>query len=167
VNIFATDKNPIIAAQNLCDSHVIKMVLESAQMMCTYLNENGVQTSYRSTHKNHPCSLWLKESSLNRSWLFEHYYALLQEFRMRRDKRHKCTDLLGLFYANFHYDDALDVLLNSRLNFALAMPNQYRSSDPIESYRNYYISKQYTMKVPMRWTKRQPPDWFVKEAVCV
>ena len=160
MNIFATDKCPIKSAQNMCDTHVVKMVLESAQLLCSYLNEQGIETPYKSTHLKHPCSLWLKEIALNRSWLFEHYYALIQEYRFRYGKRHKCNDLLGLFYFNFYFEDAIEILNNSNLKFALAMPDEYKTDCPFQSYKNYYISKKHSMKREMKWTNRQPPEWF-------
>ena len=35
MNIFYLDRDPVIAAQMMCDKHVVKMILESAQMLST------------------------------------------------------------------------------------------------------------------------------------
>ena len=35
MNIFYVDKDPKTAAKMMCDKHIIKMILESAQMLCT------------------------------------------------------------------------------------------------------------------------------------
>ena len=65
MNIFMLHQEPQIAAQYHCDKHVVKMILESAQLLCTALNEAGVPMPYRVTHKNHPCSIWVRESRAN------------------------------------------------------------------------------------------------------
>ena len=59
MNIFYLDKDPQQAAKYHCDKHVVKMILESAQMLCTVVNEisGGQVTPYKSTHKNHPCKI--------------------------------------------------------------------------------------------------------------
>ena len=35
MNIFYVDRDPVKAAQMMCDKHIVKMILESAQMLCT------------------------------------------------------------------------------------------------------------------------------------
>ena len=58
MNIFILDKDPKTAAEYHCDKHVLKMILETAQMLCTAHWETGGQAPYRATHKNHPCTKW-------------------------------------------------------------------------------------------------------------
>ena len=159
MNIFATDKCPIKSAQNMCDTHVVKMVLESAQLLCSYLNEQNIETPYKSTHLKHPCSLWLKESALNRYWLFEHFEGLLNEYKHRYNKTHACEKLRSLFIQCFE-ECMWTNYFNEIEKFALAMPNEHKTDCPIQSYRKYYLSKQKTMKIKMKWTNRQPPEWF-------
>ena len=73
MNIFVLDKNPTKAANMLCDKHVVKMIVETAQMLCTTAHVNGhLSVPYKATHKNHPCTLWSNESSANWDWLVEH-----------------------------------------------------------------------------------------------
>ena len=35
MNIFVLDRNPVIAAQMQCDKHIVKMIVESGQMLST------------------------------------------------------------------------------------------------------------------------------------
>lgn len=69
MNIFVLDEDIEKCARYHCDQHVIKMILESAQMLCTALNKKGHSTPYRSTHSNHPCVLWVEQSHDNFCWL--------------------------------------------------------------------------------------------------
>lgn len=62
MNIFVLDYNPKLAAQYHCDKHVVKMILESTQIVCSVANELGIETPYETTHYNHPCTVWARES---------------------------------------------------------------------------------------------------------
>ena len=50
MNIFVLHKNPIEAAKMACDKHVVKMILETAQMLCTVAHAHGFEAQYRATH---------------------------------------------------------------------------------------------------------------------
>jgi hypothetical protein len=96
MNIFITSPDPIKCAEYLDDKRVVKMVLESTQMLCTALNElAGKQVApYKSTHKNHPCNVWLRKSPSNYFWLYNHATALCEEYTKRYNKKHKCHSIL-------------------------------------------------------------------------
>ena len=83
MNIFVLDTDIEICSQYHADQHVVKMILESAQMLCTVLNKNGIRAPYRSTHSNHPCTLWAGASLENWRWLRDLALALNQEYRYR------------------------------------------------------------------------------------
>jgi len=99
MNIFVSSFDPIESAQFLDDKRVVKMCLESAQILSTVMNENGLNGPYKTTHKNHPIVKWVKESSENYWWLIEHFSALCDEYNLRFNKEHKC---------NQHYDTFVD-----------------------------------------------------------
>ena len=89
MNIFYLDRNPEIAAQMMCDKHVVKMILESAQMLSTahrvldgdgYANKYGL---YKSTHKNHPSAIWARTNGENYVWLWNNFDALRSEYSYR------------------------------------------------------------------------------------
>ena len=94
MNIFVTDPNPVISAQRLDDKRVVKMVLESAQMLSTAIWECGGTGFYKKTHTNHPCSIWARTTKKNYIWLYNHFQALLQEYTARYRKTHKCADYI-------------------------------------------------------------------------
>lgn len=83
MNIFVLDHDIRTCAQYHCDQHVVKMILESVQLLCTTLNKRGFATPYRSTHSKHPCVLWLDRSYDNFLWLRELAVELNREYRFR------------------------------------------------------------------------------------
>ena len=100
MNIFYLDRHPIKAAQMMCDKHVVKMILESAQMLSTahrvldgdeYADEVGL---YKMAHKNHPSTIWVRSSLENYTWLYDHMVALMVEYTYRYGKHHATERLL-------------------------------------------------------------------------
>ena len=85
MNIFFLDTDPVLAAQYHADKHVVKMILESAQLLCTAVNELAHKqvTPYKSTHINHPCSIWVRENYCNWSYVFELMLELEKEWQFR------------------------------------------------------------------------------------
>ena len=88
MNIFVLSENPVEAAQMQCDQHIVKMTLETGQMLCTAYPE-GVPP-YKRTHYNHPCNVWVRESKGNFLWLCDHANTLAEEYTFRFGKIH-CT----------------------------------------------------------------------------
>jgi hypothetical protein len=160
MNIFVLDENLIMCAEYHCDKHVIKMILESAQMICTVLNERGIETLYKPTHKNHPCVNWLRESDANMNWLLGLTDFLNEEYMYRfdKEKNHKSFDVIL---------DAVDkALAKDKLKFipffhhtpfVECMPDYCKLNNPIASYRNYYMQEK---KHIAKWTKRGVPKWW-------
>lgn len=112
MNIFVLDSNPALAARTQHDRHVVKMILESCQMLSTavkhedcerlqfLLNEADRETLYKPTHANHPCSIWVRESDANFVWLTIHLDSLLREYHRRfPNKTHACNRLKFAFAA--------------------------------------------------------------------
>jgi hypothetical protein len=153
MNIFVLDSNPALAARMLADKHVPKMLLESAQLLCSPF-EPG-QAPYKRTHYNHPCSVWVRESYGNYSWLLDHAYSISDEFLKRFGKNHKSLAVIDWCQNNI---DALIFDKQELTPFALAMPEQYRSEDAVLSYRNYYLNEKASFA---KWAKGTPqPDWW-------
>ena len=181
MNIFFLSNDPVKAAQMECDKHVVKMILESAQMLCTahrvldgtitrgpsksglttvkqYQHPDPVfdQLLYKAVHVNHPSAVWTRENSANYNWHYRHFAALCEEYTFRYEKVHK-TDyqlrgLLSNLPANIPYAD-------KPTKAPLAMFDECKiSDDTVECYRNYYMTKQDKFNV--RWTKRHAPEWF-------
>lgn len=156
MNIFILSLNPTECAQMHADQHVGKMLLESCQLLCNAHDK----APYRRTHYNHPCSIWTRHCQGNYGWLVAHALALAVEYRYRFDKSHAsgivanwCAERGAI--ASF---TASDTIITP---FAQAMPEQYRGSDPVDSYRRYYATEKRILRgKPAAWTKRPAPTWF-------
>ena len=162
MNIFALDTDWALAAQSQCDKHVVKMILESAQMLCTAkrmldlkeLKPTEEEKLYRATHTNHPCSKWARETSGNYRWLYRHFCSLCDEYTHRYERVHATDELLR----DLLLQPPRNIERNGKTVRPLAMPKVFHSSDPILSYRHYYRYKQAW--VDMHWTGRDRPDWL-------
>jgi hypothetical protein len=154
MNIFVLDRNPKIAAQYHNNKHVIKMILESAQMICTihHLTNSTANNLYKPTHKNHPCTIWARKSLSNYRWLKDLIHHLNDEYRFRYKKNvnHKSFDLVQTLPEPNIQDIGLT-------DFALAMPDSMKLSDPVESYRNYYRQSKADIA---NWGIREKPFWW-------
>jgi len=184
MNIFVLDKDPIKAAQSQCDKHVVKMIVESAQMLSTahrmldgklvmkpsksgkrmvkyydlYEGADDLEAEliyYKAVHHNHPCTVWTRESEENYRWLWEHMHALCNEYTYRYGKIHKSENVMWPLKS-----PPRNIQSKGLTPFRLAMKHQPQCmvSDPVESYRMYYHTKKEYM--PMVWTKREVPSWF-------
>jgi len=153
MNIFILDNEIEKCAQYHCDQHVVKMILESVQMLCTALNKKGFTTPYKSTHIKHPCVLWVEESFENFTWLQNLAIALNTEYRFRfeRDSDHKSIFVLNEI-SNYKYDN------RGLTEFAQAMPDKYKiPGNAVKAYRQFYLGEK--MKFA-KWTRRHSPEWI-------
>ncbi|MDH3469105.1 MAG: pyrimidine dimer DNA glycosylase/endonuclease V [Gammaproteobacteria bacterium] len=152
MNIFILDKEIEKCAQYHCDQHVVKMILESVQMLCTALNGMGFTTAYKSTHVKHPCVLWVEESFGNFSWLKNLTLALNAEYRFRfeRDSDHKSILVLNEI-SHYIYENC------GLTEFAQAMPDNYKvPGDAVNAYRQFYLGEKMRFA---KWTRRSVPEW--------
>ena len=172
MNIFALDRNPRIAAEMMCDQHIVKMIVESIQMLSAVIDMNykdrykGADSSppsqtlglygYPKSVCKHPCTLWLAESRGNYKWLIKHTRAMCLEYSKRYNKSHASEGLVMVCEAQEKY---LDFLYHRKTEFVQAMPDQAKKKDPIKGYRNFYNLYKFAFA---RWQKTRPaPDWYV------
>lgn len=177
MNIFYVHENSAIAAQSLVDSHCVKMILESCQLLSTahrlldgepYISASKTGRKvkrwrlpdardailYSATHVNHPSAVWCRESKDNYLWLYNHTVELTREYTFRYGKRHKCCDLLGWLGAVPH--NIPQVPFTQPVP---AMDTKYIiSNDSVVNYRNYYNHGKTHLH---KYTKRSPPEWLV------
>lgn len=153
MNIFVLDVDPRKCAQMHVDRHVSKMNIEYAQIMCTVLNDLGYESPYKSTHRQHPCTKWARESLSNYLWLRELALELHNEFRHRYGKTHKS----GLVAESLPIPNMKDFGLTP---FTQAMPDEYRDKNFVKAYRNYY---KYGKRDLIKYTKREIPSWLKEE----
>ena len=153
MNIFVLDTDPYKCAVYHNDKHTVKMILETAQLLCGVHWVNDSEAPYKLSHKNHPCAIWSRECIENYVWLCDLGMALSKEYTHRYNKRHKSQDIIEWCYGN---------LPNLRSNgditpFALAMPDECKIGDAVESYREYYMKEKRSLA---SWKMRNQPEWF-------
>lgn len=158
MNIFVVEyESAELCAKSLCDQHVVKMILESAQMLCTTSNLLGQETPYKPCHPKHPCTLWTMSTYENYEWLLSHGRALAKEYTFRYNKRHKTEDVLDWIEKN-----AARPKNKGLTDFAQCMPEKYKSKDAIQAYRNFYNGE----KNFARWNKGRPaPSWYLTNKI--
>ncbi len=152
---FGNEIDWIKSAQSQDNYRVVKMILESCQMLCTALNELYGEpiAPYRSTHKNHPSSKWVRESAGNFISLTIHTGALIEEYKNRfNGKNHKCELVLKKCIELF---DAAIFPSQKSTPLPLCMPENFKCKSIIESYRKFYASKP-----KMRYPENKIPPWF-------
>ena len=148
MNIFYLDEDPKLAAIYQYNKHVVKMILESAQMLCTahHIHGNPDDVPYKQTHLNHPSTIWARENASNYRWLFEHFCALAQEYYVRYGKTHlsytKCFHPLSMIPAR------LEGTFNGITKMPQCMPDKYKDKCSIQAYWNYYIGEKYKVANP-------------------
>ena len=145
MNIFYLDKCPVKAAKVQYNKHVVKMILESAQMLCTAHHHYGNESvPYKKAHYNHPSTVWTRDGSNNYIWLFRHMMALGDEYTKRYNKTHlsinKCWVSLshlppGIPQKPFEQPPQ-------------CMPDEYKDKCSIKAYWNYYIGEKHVVANP-------------------
>lgn len=170
MNIFFLHTNPRKCARWHCDKHVVKMLLETCQLLytCHWMvtlgkpnfetapYKNGtLQRGYKKAHWNHPCSKWVRLSLFNYVWLATLGMELLREYEFRYGKTHSCEEHIKWLYKN----SPCGLINKGWIEPYLAMPEEYKSGDAIASYRKYYIGAK---KEFLTYKKRHVPHWIVK-----
>jgi hypothetical protein len=178
MNIFYVNSDPEVAARSMVDRHVVKMILETAQLLSTAhrvidgeeyvgqtqtgrkakrwrLSGNVDAIMYAATHINHPSAVWVRENSANYNWLYDHLLALGREYTHRYGRTHltidKLKDILKDAPENIEQSNVMTKMPS-------CMDKQYIVSvDPIINYRNYY---NYGKTDLLRWSNRPPPQWI-------
>lgn len=161
MNIFFLSNEPSECAKQHCDKHVVKMILESAQLLSNAHHmldgDQVIKPIYRLTHKNHPSAIWVRTSLDHYMWLWSLLVELCGEYTHRYGKVHKVQR-----------DGLLEILNQPPGNIPKmswvsdpppAMPDEYKTPSAVESYHNYYKGAKRSFA---RWTKREIPSWFNK-----
>jgi hypothetical protein len=160
MNIFAISGNEetgeidwVQSARDIDDLRCSKMFLESLQLLSTALNVNGMEGPYRSFNPKHPSCMWVSESFQNFQQLLVYTKELEAEYHRRYDnKHHKCSDALK----SLVYDRYAFPLVYHSTPLRLAMPEEFKSDNPVVSYRRYWISKRLVYK------RARQPEWVMR-----
>ena len=181
MNIFAVNDHPVLAAIDLCDQHIVKMPIESAQMLSTahrcldgdrfedrtkngrrytrwIFSDERESVLYKSTMRGHPCTQWVMKSLENYCWLAIHALEMCEEYTRRYDKRHGSRDVIE--YLRFNYPKNIPNPVRSP--FAQAMPDYCKRSDAVDAYQTFYIEEKARFA---RWSKTPMPKWFEKKTL--
>ena len=156
MNIFVTNTDPVVAATDLCDRHIPKMMLESAQMLSNGFHKLGdtSKAPYRSLMVKHPCSVWTLESRENYEWLLVHARQISREYTKRFSKIHACESVLNVCESSYR---SFKFHLNGLTSFKQVMPLPYRNHDTTYAYRSYIKGG----KLFAKWAKSTPkPIWY-------
>jgi hypothetical protein len=180
MNIFYLDNDPRQCAEWAVDRHVVKMIVETAQLLSTahrvldgkeqkmvyekngktrsktvwYLDDDRDTIIYRATHINHPSAIWARQSVENYNWLVDYLFALGDEYTYRYEKKHKTMSEMSYMLASPPFN-LKDWDWTTPL---CAMPDEYKiSDDPVVNYRELY---KYGKAHLHKWKKRQPPEWI-------
>ena len=141
MNIFYLDEDPFKAAKVQYNKHVVKMRLESAQMLCAahHVLGNPDDVPYKLAHKNHPSTIWVRENSLHYDWLYAHMLALGLQYTYRYGKVHlsitKCIKPLEQHPENIPHEPFEQP--------PQCMPDEYKDECSIQAYWNYYIGEKH------------------------
>ena len=154
MNIFATYPDPDQSARILDDRRLVKMALETAQLLSTALVTHGHPGThlYKPTHHNHPCSIWTRESQSNYMWCVDHLAYLGEEYTRRFRKTHKSVELLPRFEAGYRL-----VPGGSLTPFANA--THHKDLPVHTAYRTVMREKWEADGIKARWTGASPPRW--------
>ena len=175
MNRFILDNDPQIAAKYHCDKHVVKMILEECQMLCTahrildgveaqgksktgrnvkrwVLPDSRETALYHATHVNHPCTQWSMQTNNNYNWSVCLLSALLAEYQHRYGKSHKCGQLFDVLSK-----PPRNIPVGPLTQFPQAMPDECKREHPVDGYRQYYIDHKARFA---KWTDRSVPEWF-------
>ena len=173
MNIFVTDRCPIQSARNLPDKHIVKMPLETCQMLAIIYSDwyYGVGklyksdgTPYRTSHgafRNHPCTQWAAANQFNLAWLIKHGLALCDEYTARYDKVHTCQDVIhqAVRIYNACFDDSVSNACHRVSSFTRAMPEDIKYDDTISTitaYQRYLNTKPWLATNYLRIPSRKP-----------
>jgi len=157
MNIFVLDKDPKVAVKYHVDKHVVKMILETAQLLSTahrVLDNTPAEDKsiYKKAFQNHPCAKWVRETSSNYEWTVSLLENLLDEYTYRYNKTHKVSYMLNRFKSMPN-----NIKKGGITKFALAMPDYCKREDEVDAYRTYYKNEKHRM---FSWRKREKPFWL-------
>ena len=163
MNIFRLSEDPKIAASMLCDKHIVKMPLETAQMLCSVWHRYNIKdVPYKEAFKNHPCTRWVGDSVKNYIWTWEHGLELCKEYTRRYGKIHKCEDIIQKVKPDINkmvrYFDSYKTTRQPQ-----CMNEEYKNKwCSVAGYQTYYYFAKY-LKGIAKWDRLNNEPAFIKQ----
>ena len=151
MNLFYLDRNISRAVYYHCDKHIVKMCLETAQILCTSLRRHGLSAPYRSTHEKHPTVLWAGDSIQHYRWVRRFGLALCTEYTWRYKKQHASEIVIKSLPTT---PPLLDI---GWCDPPQAMPDNFKHNDVVKAYRCFYRAEKSKFA---NWTKRPVPHFM-------
>jgi len=183
MNIFYLHIDPTECARQHCDKHVVKMVIEYAQLLSTahrvldgkeyegktvtgrkakryLLPDVRENYMYMASHLKHPDELWIQKNHNNYLWVSQLFHALCDEYTHRYGRIHETARKL--------YGKLSTLPNNIPTGFMTeppqCMPEYCKASRSIDAYHNYYIKEKARFA---KWTNRNAPEWFLNANIHV
>lgn len=160
MQLFILDENIDKNVQYYCDKHIVKILTEACQILCTvyrqHKRDNIPLFIYKSTHAKHPCTIWTGQCFENWQYTLNLADALYKEYQYRYNKPDKHLRALEIIEYLKTYN--IDLPKSIMTPFALAMPDKYKNNNAILAYRQYYIGEKSHL---FKWTKRNKPEWVL------
>ena len=177
MNIFYLNEKADIAAKQHVDKHVVKMIIEYAQLMSTAhrmldgkqwydKTANGRRIArwehperekdavlYKASHINHPSAIWARDSCANYEWLYSLWMNLCEEYTHRYGKVHLTQQKLQSILGN----PPINIKQDKMSKVPQAMPEDVKQQDSVKAYQEYYRNYKSNMA---KWTKREAPEWY-------
>lgn len=171
MNIFFLDEDPFKCPEYYYDVHVRKMLLETAQIICSVYWKYGFEAPYRPSHVSQASVLWASACYMNFTWVNRLFMGLCEEYRYRFDTEHKTIDTLLEFFKTDQAHKLFDVLPRYDIyNVMYRTPfvhiakemniSGYTDQCVVEDYRDYYKNQKEHLK---QYTKRKEPDWLTSK----
>lgn len=159
MNLFFLSRDPVKCARFHCDKHVVKMILETAQMLSTahrIIDGSDHPLLYRATHANHPSAIWIRETRDNYAWALALMKALNAEYMTRygRSTPHKSMSLLPILGK-----PPRKLKARGFSSPPQCVPDDCKQRGTVAAYRAYYRNYKSRFAV---WAYSKTPNWFLK-----
>lgn len=159
MNLFVP--SPIIetSVEALDDKRVVKMVLETAQVLSTAIRVHDSETTmpvYKMTHKNHPVSIWVRTTSDNYKFTLDYFIKICNEYTYRFGKIHKSESLLPYFV---EFYKVLATSSTPVVQTPFANCTEFKTDEVHTAYKKTLTNKWINDKITPRWTRRDKPIW--------
>lgn len=154
MNIFVIHEDTWICAQALDDLRLNKMIIETAQLLSTAMREMGHvgDDVYKSTHRNHPCAVWVRASSENYRWTLLYMSDLVEERQRRTGKNHKSYSIYNTLCGGTK-------MMPQGPRTPFVNCSAHKNWPTFDAYKFTLIDKWNADKKPPTWTNSIKPLW--------
>jgi hypothetical protein len=157
MNIFVTDPDPNLSAEVLPDKHIVKMPLETCQMLAVVFSkwyydwgndllpkkDGTPYNTEKGAFRGHPCTIWAAESIANTAWLIQHGFGLLEEYTHRYGKVHSCQTAMNAAEKVFEEKTGRHYYATEKQHHSHSqVPDVFKydtSIDTLTAYKRYII----------------------------